>query len=62
MMSEDEYYATIRAIGLFPTRYAQTWMTVNGEPYSVPLARDLSPDARRENIERLKRSLSPTAS
>ncbi len=60
-MSEDEYYAAIRAIGLMPTRFPETWVTVNNEPYSVPLAASLTPGARVETITRLKAMLSPTA-
>lgn len=60
-MTEDEYYAQVRAMGLRSTRFRETFVTVNNEPQSVPLASELTPQARIENIERLRRALSPTA-
>lgn len=57
-MSEDDYYEAVSAIGLRKGQFETTWFTVNGSPVSVPLARDLSPEARADTIEGLKQALS----
>jgi hypothetical protein len=60
-MTEDEYYAEVQALGLLRTQFKETFVTLHNVPISVPLARDLSPEARRETTERIKRALADTA-
>ena len=60
-MSEDEYYAAMRAIGLNPGKFLETWFDVNGRTHSVPLARDLTPEARAATVEFKKKMLAATA-
>lgn len=60
-MSEDEYYAAMRAIGLKQGQFAETWFDVNGNPHSVPLARDLTPEARAAVVAAKKKMMADTA-
>jgi hypothetical protein len=53
-MSEEEYYAAIAAIGLYPTKTPGTYITVNGEPQNVPSTKDMSPEQRQATFERVK--------
>ena len=60
-MTEGEYYAAIRALGLVQKQFLTTWFDTQGETHSVPLPEDLTPAARKELVDRIKQSLSRTA-
>lgn len=53
-MSEEEYYRIIKVLGLFRTQFLKTFVTANGEPVSVPFARDMTPEQRKETIEQIR--------
>ena len=59
-MTEEEYYAIIKRLGLRPTRFKETFVTLRNEPYNVPLASKQAPKQREETIERLKLHLGIT--
>lgn len=50
----DEYYAGVRALGLIHD-FKYVWRTVNGEPIWVQPPDGLTPEARAENLERLRK-------
>lgn len=53
-MTENEYYDGVRAIGL-KHDFEDVYRTVNGDPIWVQPPKDLTPEARLENLERLKK-------
>jgi hypothetical protein len=55
-MTEEEYYAAVKRFGLRP-KTSETYLTIRGEPQSVPLASDQTPAQRRETIEWIKQCL-----
>ncbi|CUA89805.1 hypothetical protein Ga0061061_1103 [Chelatococcus sambhunathii] len=54
-MTEEEYYAEIRRMGLLPTSIPTVYMR-GQEVRNVPLAKDLSPRLRLEVVERIRKS------
>lgn len=55
-MTEEEYYAAVQRFGLRP-KTRETYLTIRGEPQSVPLASEQSAEQRRETIEWIKQCL-----
>jgi hypothetical protein len=56
-MTEEDYYAIIARFGLKKTRFQETFVTSGGEAYSVPLARDQTPEQRIATIERIRAAM-----
>lgn len=60
-MTEEEYWAEIKRLGLKPTDIKTeknfVYRTVYGEPHSVPDPAQLAEDDRKTVIDRLKRVL-----
>lgn len=54
-LTEEEYYAEIRRMGLLPTPIPTVYMR-GQEVRNVPLAKDLSPRLRLEVVERIRKS------
>ena len=54
IMTEDEYYAAVKRIPLHGTNIPTVFLTANGEPQGVPLAKEKTPEERAAIIERLK--------
>lgn len=50
----DEYYAGVRALGLRHD-FKDVWRTVNGDPIWVQPPDSLTPEARAENLDRLRK-------
>lgn len=56
-MTEQEYYAKIRAFGLKPSQFPGIFFTVNGEPVCVPLASEQTPEQRTVTIGKIRTML-----
>jgi hypothetical protein len=57
-MTEDEYYLIIKnVLGLKATCFQETFLDVNGKPFSVPHPRNLTDAERREIIEKIRQRL-----
>jgi hypothetical protein len=53
-MTEDEYYAAVKRLGLHGTKIPTVYMTADGNPQGVPLASNRTPEQRQETIDFLK--------
>lgn len=59
-MTEDEYYAAVKRLGLKGTQFPTVFMTLEGEPQGVPLASEKTQEERVATIERLKEFIGKT--
>lgn len=59
-MTVEEYYATVRSLGLSPTKVPTVFETAYRELHNVPDPRPFTAEQRREIIERLKELLGVT--
>jgi hypothetical protein len=53
-MTNDEYYAAVRRLGLRLSSVPHTYFTSTMEVHSVPDATNQTPEQRAETIEKLK--------
>lgn len=56
-MTIEQYYATVRRLGLKPTTTPNVYANSAGEFYNVPDASNFTPEQRVETLEVLKRLL-----
>jgi hypothetical protein len=55
-MTENEYYDGVRALGLRHD-FENVWRNANGDPVWIQPPTGLTPEARAENLERLRKRL-----
>jgi hypothetical protein len=53
----DGYWATIKALGLTPTRIPNVFVAADGEKYNVPDPASMPEEVRLKTIKRLKELL-----
>lgn len=56
-MTEDGYYAAVRALGLRPSLTPNVYLDASGEMHNVPGPANLPPDVRLGVIRRLRDAL-----
>lgn len=56
-MTVQEFYATVRRLGLRPSSVPHVYLTVSGDVHSVPDATTLSPEQRGEVLDKLRERL-----
>jgi hypothetical protein len=56
-MTNEEYYAAVRRLGLHPSRVPHVYFTSSMDVHSVPNAASRTPEERSEIIEKLKERL-----
>lgn len=59
-MTEDEYYAVVKRLGLRPSNILTVYLTSENEAYNVPLANRQTPEQREETISKLRLRLGIT--
>jgi hypothetical protein len=60
VMTSEEYYATVRRLGLRPSTVPHVYLTATNDVQTVPDATDRTSEQRSEIIEKLKERLGIT--